>query len=76
MTLKSFQKLKTKIKMNVLFVNDCAVDGCYKLNVGKGKQMCKEHQEAYERGDKLKAFYGKIVQNKNVNSEHVGTTDR
>lgn len=51
--------------MNVVFLNDCAVDGCKKKNVGKGKQMCKEHQAAYERGEKLKAFYGKTVQKKN-----------
>lgn len=50
--------------MKFIFVNDCAVDGCYKKNVGNGKQMCKEHQNAYERGEKLKAFYGKTVQKK------------
>jgi hypothetical protein len=55
--------------MNLVFVNECAVDGCYKKNVGKGKQMCKEHQEAYERGDKLKAFYGKTVQKQNVQTK-------
>jgi hypothetical protein len=49
--------------MNVVFLNDCAVDGCYKRNL-KGAQMCKDHQAAYERGDKLKAFYGKTVQKK------------
>jgi hypothetical protein len=47
--------------MNIIFVNDCAVDGCYKKNIGKGKQMCKEHQAEYEAGNVLKAFYGKTV---------------
>lgn len=47
---------------NVVFLKDCAVDGCYKKNMGKGKQMCREHQEAYNNGEKLKAFYGKTVQ--------------
>lgn len=49
--------------MNVLFLNDCAVDGCYKKSI-KGKQMCKEHQAAYDKGEKLVAFYGKTVQKK------------
>jgi len=57
--------------MNLVFVNECAVDGCYKKNVGKGKQMCKEHQAAYEKGDKLKAFYGKTVQKKEFQNEAV-----
>ena len=48
----------------IAFINDCAVDNCYKKNVGGGKQMCKQHQLAYESGKKLKAFYGKIVQKK------------
>ena len=50
--------------MDVVFVNDCAVDGCGKKNMGKGKQMCKEHQAKYESGEKLIAFYGKTVQKK------------
>jgi len=48
----------------IVFVNDCAVDGCYKKNVGNRKQMCKKHQAAYERGEKLVAFYGRIVKKK------------
>ena len=62
--------------MSVVFINDCAVDGCYKKNMGKGKQMCREHQAAYDRGEKLKAFYGKTVQKKIVSSEQDGSTDR
>jgi len=50
--------------MDLVFVNDCAVDGCGKKNMGKGKQMCKEHQAKYEAGEKLTAFYGKTVQKK------------
>lgn len=53
----------------MVFVNDCAVDGCTKKNIGNGFQMCKKHQEAYDRGDKLKAFYGKTVQKKESKSE-------
>lgn len=49
--------------MNVVFVNECAVDGCYSKNI-KGKQMCKEHQEKYDSGEILKAFYGRTVQKK------------
>jgi hypothetical protein len=49
----------------VTFINDCAVDGCYKKNIGKGRQMCKDHQAQYESGMVLKAFYGKLVQKKN-----------
>lgn len=48
--------------MKTVFVNDCAADGCYKKNLGKGKQMCKEHQKMYEEGKAFKAFYGKTVQ--------------
>ena len=50
--------------MNVVFIEDCAVDGCRNKNVGNGKQMCKEHQQRYENGEKLIAFYGKTVQKK------------
>lgn len=47
--------------MKTVFVNDCAADGCYKKNLEKGKQMCKEHQKMYEEGKPFKAFYGKTV---------------
>jgi hypothetical protein len=50
--------------MGVVFINDCAVDGCGKKNMGKGSQMCKEHQAKYNAGEKLIAFYGKTVQKK------------
>ncbi len=50
----------------IIFITDCAVDGCYKKNIGNGYQMCKKHQADYEKGKKLKAFYGKSVQ-KNSN---------
>lgn len=49
--------------MNVLYLNECAVDGCYKKSI-KGKQMCNDHQVAYDKGEKLIAFYGKTVQKK------------
>lgn len=52
--------------MNIVFVNECAVDGCYKKNDGNGKQMCKKHQSAYECAEKIKAFYGKTVQKKTI----------
>lgn len=47
--------------MRTIFVNGCAADGCYKKNLGNGKQMCKEHQTMYDKGIPFKAFYGKIV---------------
>jgi len=50
--------------MKTVFINDCAADGCYKKNLGKGEQMCKEHKEMYEKGKPFKAFYGKTVQKK------------
>ena len=49
--------------MKLIFLNNCAVDGCYKRSV-KGKQMCKEHQKMYDMGHRLTAFYGKVVQKK------------
>ena len=54
--------------MDLIFVNDCAVDGCYKKNK-KGKQMCNEHQQKYDSGEKLIAFYGKTVQKKEFQKE-------
>lgn len=53
--------------MEIIFINDCAVDGCYKRSI-KGKQMCKQHQERYDAGEKLIAFYGKTVQKKTVSN--------
>jgi len=35
--------------MNFVFVNECAVDGCYKKSIGKGYQMCKQ-QKKEKRG--------------------------
>lgn len=56
-------QIKQRIDMgNIVFLKDCAVDGCYKKNIGDGYQMCKKHQEMYDRGEKLIAFYGKVVQ--------------
>lgn len=49
--------------MNLVFVNECAVDGCYSKNE-KGKQMCPKHQQKYDAGEKLIAFYGNTVQKK------------
>jgi hypothetical protein len=46
---------------NIVFVNDCAADGCKKKNMGKGKQMCEMHEQMYESGQPFKAFYGKTV---------------
>lgn len=51
----------------IIFVNDCAADGCYKKSLGKGKQMCMEHQRMYENGEPFKAFYGKTVLKKQFN---------
>jgi len=62
--------------MNTVFVNDCAADGCYKKNLGKGKQMCKEHQQMYEEGKPFKAFYGKTVLKKEFQSKQSSSTDR
>ena len=63
-------------KMNTVFVNDCAAAGCYKKNLGKGKQMCKEHQQMYDDGIPFKAFYGKTVLKKEFQSKQSSSTDR
>ncbi len=49
-----------------VFLRDCCVDGCHKRNTYKkdGKQMCKAHQAMYDAGEKLTAFYGRVVQRK------------
>jgi hypothetical protein len=55
--------------MKIAFTSDCAADGCYKKNLGKGKQMCKEHQKMYDEGKAFKAFYGKTVLKKEYNNK-------
>jgi hypothetical protein len=65
-----------RTKMNTVFVNDCAADGCYKNNLGNGKQMCKEHQQMYEEGKPFKAFYGKTVLKNEFQSKQSWSTDR
>lgn len=60
--------------MNTVFLNDCAADGCYKKNLGKGKQMCKKHQQMYEEGKPFKAFYGKTVLKKEFQSKRPSNT--
>lgn len=55
--------------MKTLFIEDCAADGCNKKNIGKGKQMCKEHEEMYENRIPFKAFYGKTVQKKVIEND-------
>ena len=65
-----------EMKMNIVFVNECAADGCYKKNLEKGKQMCKEHQQMYEDGKSFKAFYGKTVLKKEFQSKQSSSTDR
>lgn len=68
---------KEAMKNKFVFINECAVDGCKEKNMGYPPyQMCKRHQEAYDRGEKLIAFYGKIVQKqpkKRAGSERLKT---
>ena len=47
--------------MKIVFVNDCAADGCNKNNIGNGKQMCAKHEAMYQKGEPFKGFYGKTV---------------
>lgn len=63
-------------KMSLVFINDCAADGCYKKNLGKGKQMCEPHQQMYDEGKPFKAFYGKTVLKKEFQTKQSGSTDR
>ena len=55
--------------MNTVFIEDCAADGCYNKNIGKGKQICKKHEEMYENRIPFKAFYGKTVQKKVIEND-------
>lgn len=65
---EALHQLQNNIKtMHILFLNDCAVDGCYKPSK-KPHQMCEEHQKRYDAGEKLKAFYGKTVQKSKTNT--------
>lgn len=61
--------------MKTVFVNECAADGCYKKNMGKGKQMCQEHEKMYEEGQPFKAFYGKTVLKKEYQSKQLSSTE-
>jgi len=47
--------------VKIVFINDCAADGCYKKNLGSGKQLCAKHQKMYDDGVPFKAFYGKVL---------------
>lgn len=47
--------------MKLVFLNECAADGCYKKNIGNGYQMCKEHQSMYDNGISFRGFGGKKV---------------
>lgn len=64
--------------MKLVFINECAADGCMKKTLGKGKQMCDKHERMYERGEPFRAFYGKIVLKKefqsNQSDKHNGKT--
>lgn len=51
----------------MVFVHDCAADNCGKKNIGNGFQLCKEHQNMYDKGEALKAFYGKIIKKQRNN---------
>lgn len=56
----------------MVFLNDCAADGCYKPSM-QGKQMCRKHQKMYDEGIAFKAFYGKTVKKREVKSNGKGT---
>lgn len=60
----------------IVFVDDCAADGCYEKNLGGGKQMCAKHQQMYDEGTAFKAFYGKTVLKKtSASCDHVWVED-
>lgn len=46
--------------MNLVFINHCAADGCYKLRI-KDKAFCKEHEKQIQEGKTISAWYGKKV---------------
>jgi hypothetical protein len=62
--------------MNIVFVNDCAADGCCNKNLGNGRQMCKEHQQMYEEGKPFKGFYGKTVLKKEFKTKQSDSKER
>ena len=47
--------------MKVVFMKECAADGCYRMNLGNGRQLCDRHQRMYDGGIPFKGFYGKTV---------------
>ena len=49
--------------MKVVFIKECAADGCYKKKLS-GFQMCEKHEKMYNDGIPFKAYYGKTVQKK------------
>ena len=46
--------------MNICFINECAVDGCYKKHIIKNP-FCRVHLKRIEEGETLTAWYGKRV---------------
>ena len=47
-------------KLNFIFCNDCAADGCYRKKI-KGGLFCKTHQAEFEQGKDFTAHYGRSV---------------
>ena len=45
----------------MIFMEDCAADGCYNKNTGNGSQLCKKHKKMYDEGIPFKGFYGKTL---------------
>jgi hypothetical protein len=57
--------------METVIVNECIVDGCYRKHM-KGKGMCKDHQDMYDRGLCLSVNYGQKVKKTLFNDENKG----
>lgn len=56
--------------MQIVLLNDCCVDGCYKKKIAKSA-FCKKHKKDYEEGKSLSVMYGKKIQKKEtVNEQH------
>lgn len=61
--------------MRIPFLEDCAADDCHNKNLGRGRQLCKEHQQMYDDRKPFKAFYGRTLLKKSKDDIDQGTTE-
>lgn len=49
--------------MHIVFLNDCAADGCYRKKC-KGSMFCKKCKQRFDAAEEMSVGYGKKIQKK------------